>query len=605
MDAGKVIIKTKLDTKSFDEQIKETEAKLNELEKNADESSLDKKYRRTAEEVRSLNAEIEKTRNKLVGLRKQQEKVNQEQRKMDGLNFSNISENVDNINKGLSKSVKKVTKWALAIFGVRSAYMAIRSAMSTLSQYDEQMSTNLKYIQYALANTLKPVIEWILNAVVKLLQYINYIANAWFGINLFASAQNFKDMEESANKTAKSTKEIKKQLASFDEMNVLSDTSSSESETGGITTPNIDLSSMQGEVPSWLKWIADNKDLLIDCFFGVAAGLLAWKLGFEGLQSLGIGLIIFGIVESIKGLIDYLQDPTWENFGKVLQGISIAILGIGLLIGSWPLAFAGAMGLIIATIIKYWDDIKDFFQNCIDWLAGKSEWVHEIFGDTIGSIYDLFVNSLQKGLDWADTFFTSIKKIFDGFIEFVTGIFTGDWQKAWDGLSNIVTGILDIIVGKFKFVFGVVTNIVEAAARGIAGIIKEVAEGGINAILMGIEFFLNAATSGVRLLSKGLNFITGGKVPELGTFSLGRVKLAKGGIINQPGRGIPVGKAYAGEAGMEGVLPLTDSQQMELLGKSIGKYVNLNATIPVYVGNRQIAREIKKINAEDNFAFNN
>lgn len=605
MDAGKVIIKSELDTKSFDEQIKETEAKLKELEKNADESSLKKKYRRSAEEVRSYNAEIEKTRNKLVGLRKQQEKVNQEQIKMDGLNFSNISENVDNINKGLSKSIKKVTKWALAIFGVRSAYMAIRSAMSTLSQYDEQMSTNLKYIQYALANTLKPVIEWILNAVVKLLQYINYIANAWFGINLFASAQNFKDMEESANKTSKSAKEIKKQLASFDEMNVLSDTSSSESETGGITTPNIDLSSMQGEVPSWLKWIADNKDLLIDCFFGVAAGLLAWKLGFEGLQSLGIGLIILGIVESVKGLIGYLQDPTWENFGKVLQGISITILGIGLLIGSWPLAFAGAMGLIIATIIKYWDDIKDFFQNCIDWLAGKSEWVHEIFGDTIGSIYDLFVNSLQKGLDWVDTFFTSTKKIFDGFIEFVTGIFTGDWQKAWDGLSNIVTGILDIIVGKFKFVFGVVTNIVKAAVQGIIGIIKGVAEGGINLLLIGIESFLNLLIGGVNLLAKGLSLLPGVNIPEISKISVGRVKLAKGGIINQPGRGIPVGKAYGGEAGMEGVLPLTDSQQMELLGKSIGKYVNLNATIPVYVGNRQIAREIKKINAEDNFAFNN
>ena len=49
---------------------------------------------------------------------------------------------------------------------------------------------------------------------------------------------------------------------------------------------------------------------------------------------------------------------------------------------------------------------------------------------------------------------------------------------------------------------------------------------------------------------------------------------------------------------------MTDSQQMAMLGEAIGRYINVNATIPVYVGNRQIARELRKINAEDDFAFN-
>ena len=43
---------------------------------------------------------------------------------------------------------------------------------------------------------------------------------------------------------------------------------------------------------------------------------------------------------------------------------------------------------------------------------------------------------------------------------------------------------------------------------------------------------------------------------------------------------------------------------MAQLGEAIGRYVNINATVPVYVGNRQIAREIKKINADSDFAFN-
>lgn len=81
-------------------------------------------------------------------------------------------------------------------------------------------------------------------------------------------------------------------------------------------------------------------------------------------------------------------------------------------------------------------------------------------------------------------------------------------------------------------------------------------------------------------------------------------KLASGGIINQPGKGVPLSSAIGGERGAEGVFPLTDSQQMELLGSTIGRYITVAPTIPVYVGNRMVAREIRKINAEDNFASN-
>ena len=31
----------------------------------------------------------------------------------------------------------------------------------------------------------------------------------------------------------------------------------------GQIAPSIDISQMQGEVPSWLKWIADNKDKVL------------------------------------------------------------------------------------------------------------------------------------------------------------------------------------------------------------------------------------------------------------------------------------------------------------------------------------------------------
>lgn len=98
------------------------------------------------------------------------------------------------------------------------------------------------------------------------------------------------------------------------------------------------------------------------------------------------------------------------------------------------------------------------------------------------------------------------------------------------------------------------------------------------------------------MLYHGINI---NRLPE---FRLPRLKV--GGIVNMPNKGTMIGGAIAGESGREGVLPLTDTQAMAELGREIGKWININATVPVYVGNRQIAREIRRINAEDDFAYN-
>ena len=89
-------------------------------------------------------------------------------------------------------------------------------------------------------------------------------------------------------------------------------------------------------------------------------------------------------------------------------------------------------------------------------------------------------------------------------------------------------------------------------------------------------------------------------ITKLSTFNLPRLK--SGGIINQPGRGVPLG--IGGEAGKEGVIPLTDSQAMEELGSAIGRYITINATLINQMNGRTISRELKKVQNESAFATN-
>ena len=544
---GKVVIGCDLDTRSFDAQIDYVESQMKEIEHKLEQADMGFEVGDT----QKLEADYERFGIKLDNLRKKQTQLNQEQAQMNKLDLSGVQTGIDNVNKGLQNTVKRVAKWGIALFGIRSAYSAIRSAMSTLSQYDDQITSNIEYIKYALANTLQPLIQNILNLVVKLLQYINYIAKAWTGKDLFKTADAFKSAQKNAQGL---NKELSKTTASFDEMNILSDTPSSVGGNADISAPNIDLTGMQGEVPQWLKWIVDNKDLILAVMSGVAAGLLAWKLGLSGIQSLGIGLAISGIVYTIESLLEYLKDPSWENFGKIITGIGIAVAGVAIIFGAWPVAIAGAIAAVVGLIVSNWEKIKSFALGIGQWLE-----------DRLGIFGEMLNTAIKDGLSIFETLFGGVKQILDGIIKIFNGDFKSGIELAIKGIGNIIISVLNVIINAF--------NLFTAPFRGLI-----VAVGKIT----------------------GKNWTMDNvKVPLI-------PKLAKGGIINQPGRGVPIGygQAIGGENRAEGVIPLTDSQQMQLLGEAIGRYVTINANITNTMNGRVISRELQKVNNANDFAFN-
>lgn len=422
-----------------------------------------------------------------------------------------MKESFNRVGSSLQSSIKNVARLALGIFGVRSAYLALRRASSDLASYDKQYAANIEYIRYALTQMIAPVLQWIVRMAATLLGYLNAIMQAWFGINLFSrgSAANFNKMKAGASGVGKAVKEIKKQLTGFDEMNVLQDNGdvSAGGGGGGVTMPDFDLSAMQGEPPEWLQWIIDHKDEVLAVMAGIAAGLLAWKLGLSGIQALGIGIMIAGIVYAIEGLIGYLNDPSWENFGKIIQGIGVAIIGLGVIIGSVPVAVAGAIVLIVGTIIKYWDQIKAFLQKGIDWLTEKSEWVHEMFGDVIGGIYDTFVQNLQLILNWFDMTFNNLKKILDGIIQFVKGVFSGNWKQAWDGIKQIFGAVWGWIKNTVGTVLQIAWNMVVNFASTIGNAIGNVFKAIVNGVLGTVERVLNSPIRTINRLIGVINAV--------------------------------------------------------------------------------------------------
>ena len=608
---GYVVIDTQLNTKKFDAQIKEIEYELKQLDyelSHAKELKLDK---RTIDEY---NKRVEVLSNKLIDLRKKQNELNR-------VDFSGFKNSIDGV-------IKKIAKWGLALFGIRSMYMFIRQSASTLSQYNEQLATDLSYIRFALASMLQPLIERIIDLVYKLLAYVNYIAQAWFGINLFAnaSAKAFNKANSSANK-------LKKTLSSFDEMNILNK-DGSVGTIGGI--PSTDLSNLRDiEIPEWIKWIANNKDLLL----GIATAL--------------------GTAFALSKITGWLS-----NLGLLFTGKN----GLGVLATTLGQLAVLAGGIVITGLVakKVWDEAdelkKEIKKIRNNGTKAQKEWIkneedlnkliktgntnrqaaYELL-EKSGGVWNRINGLGYENLNTARQTAINIQKQIDKEVElYKAGKLNKDEQEL------IKQNIIEQVKYNSQLIQklaenGYATYEIEKLNEDLIQNYKDMG-GEVEVIKTDFDHIKNVKFDDKQITIKvygdttsykeairrageyaekelgGLGFIAGGG----GKGSIGGggggngkwrakggifypsmlPKLAVGGIINNPGMGVPYNGAIIGERGAEAVVPLTDSQQMALLGEAIGKYITVNLTNVTELDGRTIARKVQEVNNGTNFLLN-
>lgn len=563
---NKVIIGTELDTKSFDAQIEELKFKLDDLEETYKQALKDNDWDEKA--LKELERDIEKVSNSLVDLKRKQEALNTS-------SFSGISSQLTNIGNGVERVIKKVTRWGLALFGIRSMYNFIRGSMSTLSGYNEQLATDVEYIRFVIASTLQPVIERIIQLAYTLLSYVLYIGRAWGLISKNAdfSTKAFQSGSKAAKDTNKEAKKLQKTLAGFDEMNILQDNSDTGGDTstsgGGVTAPSMDLSNFEDvEKPEWIKRIADNRDKVLGFFIELGAIIGTIKLA-KFLMTLkiisastigGIIAIVGGLIIFIKGIIDYLKNPTWENFAKILAGIGVIAAGVFLIFGGFPALIALIVGAVIAlglAIYKNWDNIKKT-------LGKVGAWINDNIIKPVANFFSGLWNGITNGVKGA---VNNIKNFFNS-------------------IPSFFGGIVNVIFNFFR-------NLGYSAGNVISGAFRSV----VNGVLRTIENVLNTPIRTINSLISTINKISPVKIGRLSTFSLPR--LAKGGIVNNPGPGVMMGSYVAGERGPEAVLPLTDDTLQRL-----ANMMPITVNVTNSMNGRVISREIQRVQNNSNFAMN-
>lgn len=223
--------------------------------------------------------------------------------------------------------------------------------MTDNSKFGNTFKTIGANIQTALTPVFERIAQWIIN----LIGYINVFVKALSGgkIDLFAKTS------KSAASTAKSMKEANKQLAGFDEINDISESSGGSSsdvtENVGIVEPNLK--------DEWVKKLTE---------WGENVGKLLTKIKefFTNLKdnigtiativlALGSVVLVFVLLHKVLGTV---TGPLLA-IGVVLVGISTVLLGIanlmtvmqetGTSIGDLALIMVSTLGLLSVAVIGF------------------------------------------------------------------------------------------------------------------------------------------------------------------------------------------------------------------------------------------------------------
>ena len=441
---GSVSIEVGLDTKSFDAQISKLEYDLEELEETYKLALKDPDF--GEENILKLQKDIETTKNKIIGLQKQQLALNKTTKE-----YSNSFGNV----------TSKLTKMGLAIFGIRSAYMLIRQSMSQIAQDNDALANKLNTIKNALATAIAPVAEWLINIVYKLLAYLNVITKTFLGIDLFAkTSKGAKATAGSLKSASGSAKELKKQLAGFDEMNVLSDTSSKSGGGGGgggaITQPK-EITPEPPDTSAWEKKIKEIKDQWSQLNSMSRKEIASYIRQTDSVWD------TFGL-----GLFDWIQGvaKVLEGLGKTFKGVFEFIKGIAL--GDTELINQGIRNIMLG--------LKEFFEGLIQtswaWieiqlgiLKGIVKSWFKFFGELISSYIDVMLTLPRTFVQTVKDLFNNAKTFFKNIYDAVKKLLTGDFKGALESFKKAFKSVFDSLWTIAKAPINLIINGINALIR--------------------------------------------------------------------------------------------------------------------------------------------
>lgn len=431
----------------------------------------------------------------------------------------------------------------------------------------EQWKEFMSVIGSTLISVLTPAIK-VLNQVVSSLisatKAIQSALSSVFGIQIQqmsdatqATAGATSAMDDYGDSVEEARKKAKKNVAGFDELNTLSDTSEGGSKggSGGGGVGGFDISGMDSavseiaknggifaEVFGQIKDYIDSIDFnpLIESFENLGdaimplISLIGEGLGFvlrEILMPFGkwwlenfapamINLyatalnVIVGIIETLKPLLSALWENIIKPIGTFLGNVIVVVIErlTQILSQLWNELLQPIVSFLVQTLIPVIQYLKEPIQQVLDTVMVVINSVFDILSGLITFLAGVFTGDMSKIMNGLKTIFssawTAIKSVFSTSLNVIWNLVSTIFNKIKETIKTILTSIkgtiysiIHAIQNVWTVVFTSISNTTSSIFNGIWDSIKFV----INGIIGGIEWMANAVIKGINTVIGAMN----------------------------------------------------------------------------------------------------
>ena len=369
-----------------------------------------------------------------------------------------------NTEKSFAKGLKKVRRFTLALFGVHSIYRMLTRASNAYLSQDEETANKIRSAWVGLGAIFAPLLQRIADFTLKAVKYLDAFWTAFTGKGFLSSA-----MEKASKKASKAVGALNKQLAGFDEITNIGDTSGG----GSLAEPSWVQAFEDVEVNTeWMDriqafggWFKENWGGVVGGLAGAATTIGLIKLGVDGIMALGIGIAVFSLIHLIKETIKYLNDPTFNRFGEVLFWLGGLVLGLGVAFGSIPVIVAGALIAIVGLFVKNFDSIRTNVSGFFDNIQAKLDNLPAIFRIPLTWINNYFRDFVLGLIDGFGGWAEGVKMALDGIILLFKGDFAGGMALIGRGIANSIISIVNTVINAVNVLVSPIRALVVAVGK--------------------------------------------------------------------------------------------------------------------------------------------
>lgn len=381
-------------------------------------------------------------------------------------NASGASTRMEQAAKSVSDSMNKFSSRVAGLFKrvlvfslITRALQSLRTWLGKTIMQNEEARAAFARLKAALLSLAQPVLQVLIPVFVKLINILTQVVTAiakFFGMLSGKSwsaqksaAQGLYDEQKALEGVGSAADEASKSMASFDEINQITDnTASGAGGGGGASSTEIapDFSN--------LDLAEDKLNDILGIVGAIAAGLLAWKIASMFTDDLskigGIALAAAGAFALVYFWLDAWNNGIdLTNFLGMLAGLAALAGGLALAFGPIAAGIALVVGGLAMLVVGIKDVIENGFnlENTLTIIAGllaaglgisllTGSWIPMLIAG-IAAILVALVSFTGNGEDLIN----GLKNVVDGFGKFFKGVFTGDMKLACEGIKQIWNGL--------------------------------------------------------------------------------------------------------------------------------------------------------------------